>query len=81
MVVAGERKYLHHLKYTADTTLVTLHDYEPCLFKNIALKLLENLPLDSENYEEAMYVKKVLENFNSIDVSVIPKTSLMQEFI
>ena len=81
MVVAGERKYLYHLKYTADATLVTLHEYEPCLFKNIALKLLENLPLDSENYEEAMYIKKVLEGFNSIDPSLVPKTSLMQEFI
>jgi len=81
MVLLGEEKYLYHLKPTADIKLITLHNYEPCLFKNIALKLLENLPLDSENYEEAMYIKKTLEGFNSIDPSLIPKTSLMQEFI
>lgn len=81
MVIEGEKKYLYHLKPSADIKLITLHNYEPCLFKNIALKLLENLPLDSENYEEAMYVKKTLEGFNSIDPSLVPKTSLMQEFI
>ena len=81
MVVEGEQKYLYHLKPTADLRFITLHDYEPCLFKNIALRLLENLPADSENYEEAMYVKEALLNFNSIETASIPKTSLMQEFI
>lgn len=81
MVVEGEQKYLYHLKPTADLRFITLHDYEPCLFKNIALRLLENLPADSENYEEAMYIKEALLNFNSIETASIPKTSLMQEFI
>lgn len=81
MVVEGEQKYLYHLKSTADLRFITLHDYEPCLFKNIALRLLENLPADSENYEEAMYIKEALLNFNSIETASIPKTSLMQEFI
>lgn len=81
MVVEGEQKYLYHLKPTADLCFITLHDYEPCLFKNIALRLLENLPADSENYEEAMYIKEALLNFNSIETASIPKTSLMQEFI
>ena len=80
-VVDGERKYLYHFKPTADAVIATLHAYEPCIFKSIALKLLENLPECSENYDMAISVKKALEGFNDIDLSYIPKTSLMQEFI
>ncbi len=80
-VVEGEKKYLYHFKPTADVALVTLHNYEVCIFKSIALRLLENLPNTSENYEMAIKVRETLKRFNDIDISLVPKTSLMQEFI
>ncbi len=80
-VIDGEQKNLYHLKKTADACIVTFHPYEVCIFKKIALKLLENLPTDSENYETAIKIQKALQSFNDIDPSLVPKTSLLQEFI
>lgn len=79
-VVKGEEKYLYCFKETADVKLATFHSYEPCVFKDIILKLLENLPQTADNYEYIMQVKKSLLKFNSIDLKYIPQTSLIREF-
>lgn len=80
-VIKGEEKYLYHFKPTADLKIATLHGYEPCVFKDIYINKLENLPIDSENYETAIKVKEALKKFGHIDVDCVPKGSLLREFI
>ena len=80
-VVRGEEKYLYCFKDIADIKLVTFHCYEPCLFKNIIIDLLKDLPKDADNYNYVMEAKKSLERFYSIDAELIPENSLISEFI
>jgi uridine kinase len=80
-VVRGEEKYLYGFKDEADIKLVTYHSFEPCVFKNIILKLLKDIPKTADNYDYIMDAKKALEQFVAIDISLVPETSLIREFI
>ena len=80
-VVRGEEKYLYCFKDTADVKLFTFHSYEPCLFKNIIIDLLKDLPKTADNYDYIMQAKNALEKFVSIDADLIPENSLISEFI
>ena len=80
-VVKGEEKYLYCFKETADIKLFTFHSFEPCIFKNIIIELLKDLPKSADNYDYIMNAKNSLERFVSIDASLIPETSLIKEFI
>ena len=80
-VVKGEEKYLYCFKDTADVKLFTFHSFEPCIFKNIIINLLQDLPETADNYDYIMETKKGLEKFVSIDPELIPETSLIREFI
>lgn len=80
-VVKGEEKYLYCFKETADIQLFTFHSYEPCVFKNIIIELLKDLPEDADNYAYIMNAKKSLEKFCSLDADLVPETSLIREFI
>lgn len=80
-VVKGEEKFLYCFKDTADIKLITFHSFEPCIFKNIIVDLLKNLPITADNYEYIMSAKKALERFVSLDLNLVPETSLIREFI
>lgn len=80
-VVLGEEKYLYKFKPTADVRLGTLHAYEPCIFKDIILKLLENINETYENHESAVKIKNALKLFPSISPDKVPKSSLIREFL
>lgn len=80
-VVKGEEKYLYCFKDIADIQLFTFHSFEPCVFRNIVIELLKNLPHDAENYDYIMDAKKALEQFVALDAALVPETSLIREFI
>lgn len=80
-VVKGEEKYLYCFRDTADVELATFHSYEPCIFKNIIVELLNDLPKTSDNYDYIMNAKKALERFVSVDMALVPENSLIREFI
>ena len=80
-VVKGEEKYLYRFKDNADFMLVTFLSFEPCVFKNILIELLKNLPKTADNYDYVMSAKSALEQFVSIDIDLVPETSLIREFI
>ena len=80
-VVKGEEKYLYCFKDTADVKLFTFHSYEPCIFRNIIVELLKDLPENADNYEYIMDAKNALEKFVSIDFNLVPENSLIREFI
>ncbi len=80
-VVSGERKYIRPYRYTSDLTVNSIHIYEPCIMKDIALPLLSEISPDNPHIEFAAHLKESLERFESIDSSLIPKNSLIREFI
>ncbi len=80
-VVEGEAKYLYVHKSSADYQVSTLHPYEPALFRDIFLKLTENLPADTENYDYVMKTAAALKEFTSIGIAAVPWDSLIREFI
>ena len=80
-VVEGERKYLYCYKNTADAQIRTLHVYEPCVYRNEFLKLKNEISKESVCYEYFMRTLNAIEKFNSINSNLVPKKSLIREFI
>ena len=81
-VIAGEQKYVYQFKSSADRVIATLHDYEPCIFKDNILKLLSEVNPESEDYDEYVSATiKGLKMFVSLPEDVVPHESLIREFI
>ncbi len=80
-VTYGEDKYLFPFKENADIRINTVHLYEPCVLKHIALDLLNNSDI-SDNYEyDRQRLCSSLEKFVDIDPSLVPQDSLLCEFL
>ncbi len=80
-VIAGESKHLYKFKPTADRCLTTLHEYEPCVFKNRVIELLSQINPLSEDYDYVLSTINGLKKFVSIEESLVPEESLIREFI
>jgi len=80
-VCEGEVKNIFPYRKTSNITINSIHLYEPCIMCKDALPLLESFNEDSEHYEFVCKLKDTLIKFNQIDDSLIPKDSLMREFI
>lgn len=77
----GEDRYLFPFSDRADIRIDSIHPYEPCVFKDTALKLLNHVEESSEYFKEASELKNKLSGFVSLPESVIPTESLLNEFI
>lgn len=80
-VLEGEVKYLDPFKCRSDYILDSIHPYEICIYKDIALNLLRELPEDNENFAHAQLLMERLSAIESMSKSVVPRTSLLREFI
>ena len=80
-VVEGEMKYIRPYRYSSDFTINTIHIYEPCVMKDKVIKLLSDISKESPAFETAAHLIRSLERFESIDSSLVPKNSLIREFI
>ena len=80
-VLSGEDKFLFPFESYADVKINSFHAYEACLFKNEALRLLAEVPSDSVYIEKVKELRNAITRFNSIDVSLLPEKSLLNEFI
>ena len=80
-VVAGERKYLYCFKETADFNLHTLHSFEPSLYRNRFLTLLSKVDINHKAYEYFLKTVNGVQKFTPISPDLIPKDSLIREFI
>lgn len=80
-VIEGERKYLYPFKNTADVLIKTLHEYEPCVYKDEFLKLVPEASKGNECYEYFMRVASAIEKFDSLYCEYVPRDSLIREFI
>ncbi len=80
-VVKGEVKYIRPYRYTSDFTINSIHIYEPCIMKEIALGLLDMIPESNENFQFIQHLSGSLKRFSAIDPGLIPEDSLLREFI
>ncbi len=77
----GEDRYLFPYSGRADIKIDSIHPYEPCLFKNEAIKLLDLIAEDSVYYSSALSLKNRLSCFKDVNEKQIPADSLLREFI
>lgn len=80
-VVRAEDDFLTALKSTADMNLITLHFYELCVYKSRYLRAFSELSKKADGYDYALKVAKALTEFDEIDLSSVPKSSLIREFL
>lgn len=80
-IVDGEKRYIRPYRYTSDFTVNSIHIYEPCIMKEPAIRLLQQVREESEHFETAKHLIEALSGFENIDTSLVPENSLMREFI
>ena len=80
-VVKEEEKNLLRYKPLADERIVTLHGYELCFYAKYFKKFLNELPVDTENYNYFNQTAKALNGFECLDEGLIPRDSLLVEFM
>lgn len=77
----GEKQYITPFKGSADFIIDSILPYEPGLFCNIAVPLLEDIPVSSKNWEWSQMLIEALRLFKNIPLSYLPKQSLLNEFL
>ena len=77
----GEEKWIFPYQENADATFNSSLLYELAVMKPYAEPLLKAIPEDCVEYAEAHRLLKFLSYFHAIDLSLIPSTSLLREFL
>ena len=80
-VCKGQSMYIYPFKRTSDMTINSLHIYELCVLRSIAVPLLKKVTEDSPVFKDALKLISTLERFYPIDASIVPETSMLREFI
>lgn len=80
-VIEGEQKYLYCFKNTADIRLATFHPYELGVYRERFCKMRSTVGKNTPCYEYFIDTVNALERFADIDSKLVPKTSLIREFI
>lgn len=80
-VCEGEDKYIRPRARVADMHINSTHAYEPCIVSEMAIELLEKVPNESVFYEKASEIIRELKYFVNIPRDLLPKNSLLREFI
>lgn len=77
----GEDRYIYPYQEEADAIFNSSLVYELAILKKIAIRELEKVPRDSNEYLEANRLKKLLEYFIDGDSEAVPRHSILAEFI
>ena len=77
----GERKHIFPYQEEADAMFNSSLIYELAVLKDYAVPLLKEIDSSVPEYSEAKRLLNMLSFFESIKTDVIPKTSLLKEFI
>ena len=80
-VVAGEEKYLTPYASDADCRINTFHSYEPAIFRDHVLRLLETVPKDHPLFGQVRRLQAGLFPLRSLGWEVVPANSVLREFI
>lgn len=77
----GEKKYIRPFRRTADVTLNSIHMYEPCVLRDVAIPLLAQVGIDSPYYQKARRLETALGRFVPLPETLVPRNSLVREFL
>lgn len=80
-VCDGEQKYIRPYRYQSDFTVNTIHIYEPCVMRSVAVPLLESVSPQNEKYDFVSHILSGLNRFETLPRELIPENSLITEFI
>lgn len=80
-VVAGEDKYIRPYRMTADYTVNSIHIYEPCVLRAMAIPVLRSVAPDDPHYRKARDLEARLMRFEPVDADLVPACSMLREFI
>lgn len=77
----GEEKWIVPFQENADVNFNSAFQYELALLKVHALPLLYNVKENEPEYAEAQRLITVLEDFDEMDIDLLPPYSLLREFL
>ena len=80
-VRTGEDRYLFPFENRADIKIDSIHPYELCVYKELALNLLSHIDEDSIYYKKAEGYKEKLEKLEFMAADRLPQNSLLHEFL
>lgn len=80
-VCRGEDMYLFPYKDMADIRINSIHLCEPCIFRDTAINLLKAAEIDDKYKGDAQKLINSLNKFVPLNSELIPKDSLLREFI
>jgi uridine kinase len=80
-VVVGEDKYIFPYRDTADWQINSTHAYEPLAYKSLIMSILRPICDDATHGQIITKCIDALEPFVALGSDVIPKTSLLREFV
>ena len=80
-VVEGENRYIRPYRISADYTVNSIHIYEPCVLRTVAIPLLRAIAADSLYYKKARDLESRLMRFEPVDQALVPETSMLREFL
>lgn len=77
----GEKKFIFPYQSSADVAFNSALPYEIAVLKIYAEPLLRGIRPDNKNYNEAVRILNLLNNFAPIPADLVPTDSLLREFI
>lgn len=80
-VERGESLYIMPHKGRANFDIDTFIPYEPMIYRDILLPLLEQASGTYEDYERYSDIERFLRELSSVDRELVPENSLVREFI
>ncbi len=80
-VVEAEDKFLYGFIKYADFHIHTMHAFEPSLYRDEFLDMVNTVDKNHPFYEYIRLICKGLENFVSVGPDLVPQGSLIREFI
>lgn len=80
-VISGEEKHLAPYAGEADYRINTFHSYEPAVFRDQVLDMLETVPKNHSLFGLCRRLQAGLAPFRSVENARVPVDSVLQEFI
>ncbi len=77
----GEKKYISPFRDRADIIINSTHDYEIGVLKKHLKKAVRSVPQGIARYDEVCRMMTNIDGFEEIPDEVVPKDSLLREFI
>lgn len=77
----GEKLYISTYKHSADIIFDSSLPYEVSVMKNYALPILKAVPQENARRSELLELIAAFDEFEAIDPALVPKNSLLREFI